>query len=148
MQRNHDYFMQQVLQDAQDLLDSASMEVPVAALIVRDGEIIARGLNNRETQKSVMGHAEIVAIENATKLLGDWNLSDCSIYVSLEPCAMCAGAILQSHIKEVVFAAYDSKSGALGSRYKLGTKNLEVIGGIKEKQAQEILQKFFQDKRH
>ncbi len=138
--------MGKVLSAAEELLKEG-VEVPVAAMIVKEGEVIGEGLNTRESSKSILGHAEINAIEAASKKIGHWNLSDCTIYVSLEPCTMCTGAILQSHISNVVFAAYDAKSGALGSRFNLKTKNLNVVGGILEEEAQPILKKFFENKR-
>lgn len=135
--------MKQVINLAKEVsLDSK--DIPVAALIVdENNKIIGKGINTREKESSVIGHAEINAIQEANKLLESWNLSRCRIYVNLEPCAMCAGAILQSHISEVIFAAYDIKSGALGSRYNIITKNLIVKGGIMEIEAQEILGNFF-----
>lgn len=137
------YYMKQVINLAKEVsLDSK--DIPVAALIVdENNKIIGKGINTREKESSVIGHAEINAIQEANKLLESWNLSKCRIYVNLEPCAMCAGAILQSHISEVIFAAYDIKSGALGSRYNIITKNLIVKGGIMEIEAQEILGNFF-----
>jgi tRNA(adenine34) deaminase len=137
------YYMKQVINLAKEVsLDSK--DIPVAALIVdENNKIIGKGINTREKESSVIGHAEINAIQEANKLLESWNLSRCRIYVNLEPCAMCAGAILQSHISEVIFAAYDIKSGALGSRYNIITKNLIVKGGIMEIEAQEILGNFF-----
>lgn len=120
-----------------------SIEVPVAAIIVKDGKIIAEGLNTREQDSSILGHAEINAIEEAAAKTGSWNLDGTSIYVNLEPCSMCAGAILQAHIKEVIFGAYDVKSGAFGSRYNLTTKNLVVQGGVMETEAVELLREFF-----
>jgi tRNA(adenine34) deaminase len=135
--------MKQVINLAKEVsLDSK--DIPVAALIVdENNKIIGKGINTREKESSVIGHAEINAIQEANKVLESWNLSRCRIYVNLEPCAMCAGAILQSHISEVIFAAYDIKSGALGSRYNIITKNLIVKGGIMEIEAQEILGNFF-----
>ncbi|MEB3316112.1 MAG: nucleoside deaminase [Candidatus Melainabacteria bacterium] len=135
--------MKQVINLAKEVsLDSK--DIPVAALIVdENNKIIGKGINTREKESSVIGHAEINAIQEANKALESWNLSKCRIYVNLEPCAMCAGAILQSHISEVIFAAYDIKSGALGSRYNIITKNLIVKGGIMEIEAQEILGNFF-----
>jgi len=137
------YYMKQVINLAKEVsLDSK--DIPVAALIVdENNKIIGKGINTREKESSVIGHAEINAIQEASKVLESWNLSRCRIYVNLEPCAMCAGAILQSHISEVIFAAYDIKSGALGSRYNIITKNLIVKGGIMEIEAQEILGNFF-----
>jgi tRNA(adenine34) deaminase len=124
-------------------------EVPVAALIVdiSSGEIIAEGLNSRENEQSVLAHAEINALKEASKVIGSWNLSGYALYVSLEPCAMCAGAILQSHISQVIFSAYDSKTGAFGSRYNLINKNIKVIGGVLEEESQALLRKFFEEKR-
>jgi tRNA(adenine34) deaminase len=135
--------MEQVTSLARTLsLDSR--DIPVAALIVNENnEIIGRGVNTREKECSVIGHAEINAIQEANKTLKSWNLSKCRIYVNLEPCAMCAGAILQSHLSEVIFAAYDIKSGAFGSRYNISTKNLVIRGGVMEIEAQEILGNFF-----
>jgi tRNA(adenine34) deaminase len=135
--------MKQVINLAKEVsLDSK--DIPVAALIVdENNKIIGKGINTREKESSVIGHAEINAIQEASKVLESWNLSRCRIYVNLEPCAMCAGAILQSHLSEVIFAAYDIKSGALGSRYNIITKNLIVKGGIMEIEAQEILGNFF-----
>jgi tRNA(adenine34) deaminase len=135
--------MKQVINLAKEVsLDSK--DIPVAALIVdENNKIIGKGINTREKESSVIGHAEINAIQEANKLLESWNLSRCRIYVNLEPCAMCAGAILQSHLSEVIFAAYDIKSGALGSRYNISTKNLIVRGGVMEIEAQEILGNFF-----
>jgi tRNA(adenine34) deaminase len=137
------YYMKQVINLAKEVsLDSK--DIPVAALIVdENNKIIGKGINTREKESSVIGHAEINAIQEASKVLESWNLSRCRIYVNLEPCAMCAGAILQSHLSEVIFAAYDIKSGALGSRYNIITKNLIVKGGIMEIEAQEILGNFF-----
>jgi tRNA(adenine34) deaminase len=135
--------MKQVI-DLAKTLSISSKDIPVAALIVDDNnKIIGEGINTREKECSVIGHAEINAIQEANRTLESWNLSKCRIYVNLEPCAMCAGAILQSHLSEVIFAAYDIKSGALGSRYNIITKNLIVRGGVMEIEAQEILGNFF-----
>lgn len=137
------YFMKEVIRLANDEL--LGNEVPVAALIINsNNEIISKATNTREKDSNILGHAEINAMLQASKVVGTWNLSGCRLYVSLEPCAMCAGAILQSHISEVIFAAYDLKSGAFGSRYNISTQNLIVKGGILESEAKEILRKFFQ----
>jgi tRNA(adenine34) deaminase len=132
---------------AENQSKNGSGEVPVASLVVWNNEIIGLGTNSREQDKSILGHAEINALQAAVKFKGSWNLSDCTIYVSLEPCAMCAGAILQAHIKTIVFSAYDIKSGALGSRYNLTTSETQVIGGICEDRAVGILRQFFLNKR-
>ena len=118
-------------------------EVPIGAVIVKNDEVIACSYNQTEHLQNPIGHAELLVIESASKKLNTRRLLDCTLYVTLEPCAMCAGAILQSHISEVIFAAYDIKSGALGSRYNIITKNLIVKGGIMEIEAQEILGNFF-----
>jgi tRNA(adenine34) deaminase len=132
---------------AQNQLDSNSDDVPVACLVVCENQIIGVGINTREKNQSVLGHAEINALQEAAKNKGSWNLHDCTIYVSLEPCAMCAGAILQAHIRSIVFSAYDIKSGAFGSRYNLTTNETQVIGGICEERAIGILKQFFVNKR-
>lgn len=137
----HISYMQKVLELAQE--KQGDSDVPIAAIIVKDGEIIATGSNSREAENSILGHAEINAMEAAAQKLGDWNLSGATLYVNLEPCPMCAGAILQSHISEVIFGAYDAKAGALGSRYDLRTKNLKVTGGILEAECVQLLQSFF-----
>lgn len=122
-------------------------EVPVAALIVHNGVIIAEAVNSREAEQDVLGHAEINAIKIAQEKLKTWNLSACQIYISLEPCVMCAGAISQAHIKEIYFAAYDFKAGACGSKHMVLPSKTIVQGGINESEAQEVLKNFFKDKR-
>ncbi|MBE6817006.1 MAG: nucleoside deaminase [Ruminococcaceae bacterium] len=122
-------------------------EVPVGAVIVRNGEIIAEGTNRRETDKTALGHAEIEAIQNACRALGGWRLDDCDLYVTLEPCPMCAGAIINARIKTVYFGAYDSKAGSFGSvedfsRFKY-PYTPEIIGGVMEKECEKILTEFF-----
>lgn len=144
---NHETYISEVLDMAEAMLENNSPDVPIAALIVKQGQVIARATNSREEEQSILGHAEINALEAASKVTGDWNLSGCTIYVSLEPCTMCAGAILQAHIKDVVFSAFDIKSGALGSRYNISTNSMNIQGGILEERGQKILQRFFQDKR-
>lgn len=132
---------------AENLSKTDTREVPVASLVVLNDQIIGLGTNSREKDQSILGHAEINALLSAVKFKGSWNLADCTIYVSLEPCAMCAGAILQAHIRTIVFSAYDLKSGAFGSRYHLGTRETLVIGGIYEERAVGILKDFFSNKR-
>ena len=125
-------------------------ETPVGAVIVRNGEIIAKAHNRRETQKNALMHAEITAIDKACKKLGGWRLLDCDIYVTLEPCPMCMGAIIQSRIENVYFGAYDKKAGALGSVCDLSkTLPHKVIfsGGIMENECSEIISRFFKNLR-
>jgi tRNA(adenine34) deaminase len=138
----HLKFMRVVLDHAESLMVD-SKEVPVAAIVVDGGQIIGLGLNSREREQSVIAHAEIKAIEAAAKHRSAWNLAGCTIYVNLEPCPMCAGAILQSHITELVFAAHEAKSGAFGSRYNLSNSKLKVYGGILEDESLKLMQKFF-----
>ena len=122
-------------------------EIPVAAIVVKDGEIIAAACNRKEAENDVTSHAEILALRDASKKLGRWRLQDCEMYVTLEPCPMCAWAILQSRIKAVYYGAYDVKYGAFGSVIDLrkysGSKT-KVIGGIMEKECDEILKNFFE----
>ena len=126
-------------------------EVPVGAVVVKNGEIIGVGRNRCEALRMQTRHAEIEAIESAAKTLGDWRLDDCELYVTLEPCPMCAGAIINSRIKTVVFGAYDSVSGAADSVLNLFSYKFpfcpEVFGGIKEKECKEILTEFFKKRR-
>ncbi len=126
-------------------------EVPVGALIVRDGQVIARACNNRETGKCATHHAEILAIEEACRTLGGWRLPRCTLYVTLEPCPMCAGAIANARIERVVFGAYDPKGGAYGSVLNLAELPLNhkptVVGGVSEDTCREILTAYFRRKR-
>ncbi len=127
-------------------------EVPVGALIVREGRIIARAYNQRESKKSPTAHAELLAIEKAAKKLGGWRLPGCTLYVTLEPCPMCAGAIVNARIERVVYGAPDPKAGALGSVYDLAQGKLnhtpEVIAGILQKECGQILSDYFKNKRN
>lgn len=126
-------------------------EVPVGAVIVKDGRIIARAGNRRETGKSPLAHAEILAIAAAAEALGGWRLIGCSLYVTLEPCAMCAGAMINARIPKVYFGAYDPKAGALGSVYNINEGKLNhtasVRGGILEEECSAVLKAYFQNKR-
>lgn len=126
-------------------------EVPVGAVIVKNGEIIAKGKNEREAKQNALSHAEIEAINNACKALGSWRLDDCEMYVTLEPCPMCAGAIINSRIKTLVFGAYDSKMGSIDSVVNLCdypyNHKVEVYGGILEDECLEIIKNFFKNLR-
>lgn len=131
---------------------SALGEMPVGAVIVRDGEIISRAYNRRETKKNALYHAEITAIDRACKKLGGWRLPRCEMYVTLEPCPMCAGAILNSRIEHVYYGASDEKSGCCGSKINLLDMNLcnytvTVTGGILENECRDIIKKFFRNLR-
>ena len=128
-------------------------DVPVGAIVVNDaGEILGTGQNLREQNNDPTAHAEIVALRNASEKLGSWRLDDLTLVVTLEPCAMCAGAILQSRVKRLVFAAWDEKAGAVGSvmdviRDPRALTKVEVITGIMEKECSEVLTDFFNSKR-
>ena len=128
-------------------------DVPVGAIVVNEaGEILGTGQNLREQNNDPTAHAEIVALRNASEKFGSWRLDDLTIVVTLEPCAMCAGAILQSRIKRLVFAAWDEKAGAVGSvmdviRDPRALSKVEVITGIMEKECSEVLKDFFNTKR-
>ena len=126
-------------------------EVPVGALVVRDGQIIARAYNTREHSKCATHHAEILAIEAACRTLGGWRLPGCTLYVTMEPCAMCAGAIINARIPRVVFGAPDLRFGAFGSLINLSEVPLnhkpEILGGVLKDENVEILRSYFKKKR-
>ncbi len=140
-------FMSRALQ----LAEKAAMlgEVPVGAVVVRKstGEIVGEGYNLRESEKSPLAHAEIIAIENASKKLGGWRLIDCEMFVTLEPCPMCCGAIINSRVERVVFGAYDKKAGSCQSVTNLFelpyNHKPEIIGGVMEERCSKILSDFF-----
>ena len=126
-------FMRRALELAAECAEAD--EVPVGAVVVKDGSIVAEGCNFKERENSAVRHAEIVALESAAKALGNWWLEDCDVYVTLEPCPMCAGAMINARVRRVVFGAYDPKTGAAGSRVDLFRKGLfnhdvEVTGGV------------------
>ena len=133
---------------------TASGDVPVGAIILdRAGEVISTGVNQRELMNNPIGHAEIIAIEKAASALGEWRLDGCTLVVTLEPCAMCAGAIAQSRIAKVVFGAWDEKAGAVGSKWDLlrDPRQLykpEVISGVLKDECAALLTEFFQPKRN
>ena len=126
-------------------------EVPVGAVIVKDGEIIAEGYNLREQKQNALSHAELEAINSACNALGDWRLDGCTMYVTLEPCPMCTGAIINARIKEVVFGAYDKNCGCMDSAINITSlpfaSDITVYGGIKEDECKSLLTEFFKDKR-
>ena len=130
---------------------AAEGEVPVGCVVVRDGKIVGRGRNRRETGKNALAHAEIAAIDDACRNLGGWRLWDCTLYVTLEPCPMCAGAILNARIKRVVFGASDKKYGAVNSVCSLFSMDFnhhpEVEAGVMEEESAALLQAFFQNLR-
>ncbi len=138
-------FMKRALELAKEASEMG--EVPVGAVIVRNGEIIAEGKNGRETDKNALSHAEIEAINNACNTLGGWRLPGCELYVTLEPCPMCAGAIINSRIEKIYFGAYDRKAGSVRSLVRLFdipyNHKPEVKGGIMEEECAAVLSDFF-----
>ena len=139
-------FMKEALKEAKKAYDK--LEIPVGAVIVKDGKIVARAHNQKETKCDTTNHAEILAIQKASKKLKSWRLLDCEMYVTLEPCSMCAGAIINSRIKKVYIGAMDEKTGAVGSvfnlfdDYKFNHKP-EFETGILKDECEEILKSFF-----
>ncbi|MBD9159389.1 MAG: tRNA adenosine(34) deaminase TadA [Clostridiales bacterium] len=139
-------FMKQALKEAKKAYEK--LEVPVGAVIVKDGKIIARAHNLKETKTDTTKHAEILAIQKASKKLESWRLLDCEMYITLEPCSMCAGAIINSRIKKIYIGALDEKTGAAGSvlnlfeDYKFNHK-VEVEKGVMQKECENILKDFF-----
>ena len=127
-------------------------EVPIGCVIVRDGKIIARGYNRRNTEKSTLAHAEIQAIRKASKVVGDWRLEDCTMYITLEPCQMCAGAIVQARIPRVVIGSRNPKAGCAGSILDLlhvpaFNHQVELEEGILQEECSEMLTSFFRELR-
>ena len=146
---------QNLMQQALALANQAAIfdDVPVGALVVNDqGEIIGVGENLREKNNDPTAHAEIVAIKNAAQKIGNWRLDDLTMVVTLEPCAMCAGAIGQTRMKRLVFGAFDEKAGAVGSIWDVvrdarALRKIEVISGVLEKECAQVLTNFFKGKR-
>ena len=146
---------QNLMQQALALANQAATfdDVPVGALVVNDqGEIIGVGENLREKNNDPTAHAEIVAIKNAAQKVGNWRLDDLTMVVTLEPCAMCAGAIVQTRMKRLVFGAFDEKAGAVGSIWDVvrdtrALTKIEVISGVLEKECAQVLTNFFKGKR-
>ncbi|MBR6735350.1 MAG: nucleoside deaminase [Oscillospiraceae bacterium] len=122
-------------------------EAPIGAVIVKDGEVVSTGRNTRETKKTALGHAEIEAIAKACEKLGSWRLSGCTMYVTLEPCPMCAGAIINARIDRVVYGAKDDKAGSMGTLIDLSKVNFNhnprLTAGIMAKESAELLSEFF-----
>ncbi len=150
MDKNDIYFMREALAEAEKAF--ALDEVPIGAVIVYQGEIYARGYNLRESLKDPTAHAEIVAIREAATKRGIWRLHGMTIYVTLEPCPMCSGAMVNARIDRLVFGAYDPKAGAAGSIINIANDDrlnhrLEVMGGVLADESGELLKKFFQLKR-
>jgi tRNA(adenine34) deaminase len=139
-------FMRMALEEAARA--SAVGEVPIAALIVQAGQVLAQAHNNRELWQDPTAHAEVIAIRSAATALGTWRLTDTTLYVTVEPCSMCIGAIILARMSRVVFGAWDSKAGACGSVFNLPSEpklnhQVLVTGGVLEQESQALIQKFF-----
>ena len=149
LQSDH-YFMGEALRQAARALEAE--ETPVGAVVVREGRIIARAFNQVELLKDATAHAEMLAVTQAESVVGDWRLTDCSLYVTKEPCAMCAGAIVHVRLQRVIYGASDPKAGAAGSALNLlqfPNFNLqcEIVRGVREDEARQLLRHFFQSQR-
>lgn len=146
----HDQWMRYALQQAQIAYEQE--EVPVGAVIVHEGRVIAEGYNQRETLNDPTAHAEMIAITQAAESLGSWRLLDCTLYVTLEPCPMCAGAIVQARIPTVIYGTIDPKAGACHSLFHITEDDrlnhrATVMGGVMQDECRAILQQFFADQR-
>jgi len=143
------FYMERALCLAKMAYDSG--EVPVGAVVVKGGEIISEAYNLRETNSNATAHAEILAIEEACRKLGTWRLSGCTLYVTLEPCPMCAGALINSRIDRVVYGLTDSKAGCLGSVINFNSypfnHSFQVLGGVCAETSAELLNSFFEERR-
>ena len=143
-------FMKEALKEAE--LARLEDEVPIGCVVVKDDQIIARGHNQRDKSHNPLGHAETLAIKTASEIVNDWQLVDCTLYVTIEPCIMCSGAIIQSRVKRVVYGAPDIKGGAFGSSINiLEASNInhrpEVTKGILEEECASIIKNYFKSKR-
>ena len=149
MTKPHEYYMSQALELAQEAADAG--EVPVGCVIVRDGKIIGRGRNRREEKQAVSSHAEMEAMAQANEVLGSWRLEDCDLYVTLEPCPMCAGAILNARVRRVFYGARDRAMGACGGVLNLFMEDFphhpQLVGGILAEDCQTVLSAFFKELR-
>lgn len=147
---NDEYYMRLAIEEAKKAEEIG--EVPIGAIIVKDGQIIARAHNLRETQQRAIAHAEVLAIDEACKAIGSWRLEETTLYVTLEPCAMCAGAIVLSRVKKVVFGASDPKGGCAGTlmnllQEKRFNHQVEIISGVLQEECSQILSGFFRQLR-
>lgn len=147
---NHEYYMKMALKEAKKAYKLG--EVPIGCVIVYQDKIIGRGYNRRNTDKNTLAHAEITAIKKASKVIGDWRLEDCTLYVTLEPCQMCAGAIVQARIPNVVMGCMNPKAGCAGSILNIldipqFNHQVHTLRGVLEKDCSEMLTTFFKELR-
>ena len=148
--KNYEQYMLEALKEAE--LAALEDEVPIGCVIVKNNQIVARSHNQRDKSHNPLGHAEVLAIKKASEIVNDWQLVDCELYVTVEPCIMCAGAIIQSRIPKVVYGAPDLKGGAFGSSINvLEAKDInhrpEVIKGVLEAECSQIIKNYFKSKR-
>ncbi len=147
--KKYETFMQKAIEEAKKAEKIG--EIPIGAIIVKEGNVIATGYNKREIRKNALLHAEIEAINNACEKIGNWRLINCDLYVTLEPCPMCAGAIINSRIKKLIFGAKDTKAGSCGSVINLFELKYnhrpEVISGVMEVKCRNLLSNFFKNLR-
>ncbi len=146
-----EFFMQEALYEAQKAYDIN--EVPIGAIVVMQGEVIGRGYNRRNTDKDPFAHGEMMAIKEASLAVGDWRLEDCTLYVTLEPCPMCAGAIVQSRIPRVVIGAPNYKSGSAGTiinilKVEQFNHQVDINYGVLEEACSELIKSFFKNLRN
>lgn len=150
MQNNHEKFMKEAIRQAKKAY--ALDEVPIGCVIVYDGKIIARGYNRRNTDKNTLSHAEIIAIRKAAKKLGDWRLEECTMYITLEPCQMCAGAMMQARLTYAVIGSMNPKAGCAGSVLNIlemdgFNHKVQVTRGVLEEECSQMLSTFFKELR-
>ncbi len=146
MEFNDEYYMKEALKAAQDAYDAG--EVPIGAVIVHNGEIIGRGFNRRNTEGNPLCHAEIIAINEAAHFMGDWRIEECTMYVTVEPCPMCAGAIVQARIPRVVYGAKNPKAGCAGSVLDVLNEpklnhQVDVTEGVLKEECAAMMKEFF-----
>ena len=144
MQFDHQYWMSKAIDCAREVKN----EIPVCALVIKENVLISKAINQTEVLKDATAHAEILTIREAANVLENWRLNDCVLYTTLEPCAMCTGAIINSRIQAVIFGAYDVNAGACGAKINLfrdleKENQIEIIGGIMEMEASKLLKEFF-----
>ena len=146
---NDEFYMKLAIAEAEKALEIK--EVPVGAVVICDGRVVGRGYNLREKEQDPTAHAELIAIRDAARNLKSWRLDNCDLYVTLEPCPMCAGAIVQARIRRLVFGAYDPKSGATGSLYnivedeRLNHQLSELKGGVLAEEISQMLKSFLKN---
>ncbi len=143
---NNNKFMELAFEEAEKALDKE--EVPIGAVVVFQGKVVGRGHNQKETKQDPTAHAEMIALKKAARKLESWRMPDCEVYVTLEPCPMCIGAMLQARIKKLVFGAFDEKGGAVGSLYNLADDDrlnhrIKVVSGVEAKRSSRMLKEFF-----